>query len=84
METDREGKFVSFKVVLGGTPLFKINHGAVSIDCLVCRYYWSAGVAEGLIMADSGTCLRGEIPQKVFFVIVFVGSFKALTLTEKN
>ena len=33
METDREGKFVRFKVVLGGTSLFKMNHGhhAVSI-----------------------------------------------------
>ena len=36
-------------------------------------------------MADSGTCLRGEIPQKVFFFCdSFVGSFKALTLTEKK
>ena len=61
METDGEGKFVSFKVVLGGTSLFKMNHGPAGLDCLVCRFYWSTVAAEGLIMVDSGICLRGEI-----------------------
>ena len=85
METDGEGKFVSFKVVLSGTSLFKMNHGPAGLDCLVCRFHWSTGAAEGLIMVDSGACLRGEIPRKVFFfvcVIAFVG--KTLTLTEKK
>ena len=68
METDGEGKFVSFKVVLGCTSLFKMNHGPAGLDCLVCRFYWSTGAAEGLIMKDSGTNLRGEVPKKVFFV----------------
>ena len=82
METDGEGKFVSF-VVLGGTSLFKMNHGFAGLDCLVCRFYWSTGAAEGLIMVDSGACLRGEIPRKFFLcVIAFVG--KTLTLTEKK
>ena len=61
METDGEGKFVSFKVVLGGTSLFKTNHGpaGTGLDCLglVCCFYWSTGAAEGLIN-DSGTNLR--------------------------
>ena len=84
METDGEGKFVSFKVVLGGTSRFKMNHhGPAGLDCLACPFYWSTGAAEGLIMVDSGTCLRGEIPKKVFVcVIAFVG--KMLTLTEKK
>ena len=85
-QNDGEGKFVSFKVVLGGTSLFKMYHGPAGLDCLVCRFYWSTGAAEGLIMVDSGACLRGEIPRKVFFVwtcvIAFVG--KTLTLTEKK
>ena len=42
METDGEGKFVSFKVVLGGTSLFKMNHGPAGLDCLVCCFYWSS------------------------------------------
>ena len=66
METDGEGKFVSFKVVLGSISLFKINHGPAGLDCLVCRFYWSTGAAEGLIMKDSGTNLRGEVPKTVF------------------
>ena len=57
------------KVVLGSTPLFTVNHGPAGLDCLVCRFYWSAGAAEGPIMVDSGTCLRGEIPKKVFFFV---------------
>ena len=69
METDGEGKFVSFKVVLGGTSLFAMNHGPAGLDCLVCRFYWSTGAAEGLIMVDSAACLRGEIPRKVFFFV---------------
>ena len=69
METDGEGKFVSFKVVLGGTSLFKMNHGPAGVlIALVCRFYWSTGAAEGLIMVDSGTNLRGEVPKKVYFV----------------
>ena len=68
METDGEGKFVSFKVVLGSTSLFKMNHDPAGLDCLVCRFYWSTGAAEGLIMKDSGTNLREEVPKKVFFV----------------
>ena len=68
METDGEGKFVSFTVVIGESSLFKKNHGPAGLDCLVCRFYWSTGAAEGLIMVDSGACLRGEIPRKVFFV----------------
>ena len=69
METDGEGKFVSFKVVLGSTSLFKMpTAGPAGLDCLVCRFYWSTGAAEGLIMKDSGTHLRGEVPKKVFFV----------------
>ena len=31
MNNDGEGKLVCFKVVLGSTPLFQMNHGAVSI-----------------------------------------------------
>ena len=68
METDGEGKFVSFKVFLGCTSLFKMNHGPAGLDCLVCRFYWSTGAAEGLIMKISGTNLRGEVPKKIFFV----------------
>ena len=71
METDGEGKFVSFKVVLGSTSLFKMNHGAASLDCLVCRFYWSTGAAEGLIMKDSGTNPRGEVPIKKSFFCVW-------------
>ena len=66
METDGEGKFVSFKVVLGSTSLFKINHSPAGIDCLVCRFYWSTGAAEGLIMKDSGTNLRRRRSKKMF------------------
>ena len=66
METDGEGKFVSFKFVLGSTSLFKMNHGPAGLDCLVCRFYWSAGAAEGLIMKDSRTNLRGEVTKEVF------------------
>ena len=55
------------KVVLGSTSLFTVNHGPAGLDCLVCRFYWSTGAAEGPIMVDSETCLRGEIPKKVFF-----------------
>ena len=40
-ETDGEGKFVSFKVVLGSTSLFKMNHSPAGLDCLVCCFYWS-------------------------------------------
>ena len=58
------------KVVLGSTSLFPVNHGPVGLDCLVCRFYWSTGAAEGPIMVDSGTCLRGEIPKKVVFLFV--------------
>ena len=44
METDGEGKFVSFKVVLGSTSLFKMNHGPASLDCLVSLLleHWSS------------------------------------------
>ena len=58
------------KVVLGSTSLFTVNHGPAGLDCLVCRFYWSTGAAEGPIMVDSGTCLRGKIPKKVFFLFV--------------
>ena len=63
------------KVVLGSTSLFTVNHGPASLDCYVCRFYWSTGAAQGPIMVDPGTCLRGEIPKKVFslFVIAFGG-----------
>ena len=64
--------------------LFKINHGPAGLDCLVCRFYWSTGAAEGLIMVDSGACLRGEIPRKVFYVCVIAFVGKTLTLTEKK
>ena len=47
METDGEGKFVSFKVVLGGTSLFKMNHGPAGLECRVCRFYWSTGASWG-------------------------------------
>ena len=57
------------KVVLGSTSLFTVNHGPAGLDCLVCRFYWSTGAAEGPIMVDSGTCLRGEISKKVFFFV---------------
>ena len=56
-----------FKVVLGGTLLFKMNQGPAGLDCLVCRFYWSTGAAEGLIN-DSETNLRGDVPKKSFFV----------------
>ena len=26
------------KVVLGSTPVFKVNHGPAGLDCLVCRF----------------------------------------------
>ena len=45
-----------------------MNHGPAGLDCLVCRFYWSTGAAVGLIMKDSGTNLRGEVPKKVIFV----------------
>ena len=48
METDGEGKFVSFKVVLGSTSLLKMNHGPAGLDCLVCRFYWSTASLEQL------------------------------------
>ena len=83
METDGEGKFVSFKVVLGSTSLFKMNHGPAGLDCLVCRFYWSTGAAEGLIMKDSGTNLREEVPKKAFLCVIAVVG-KTLTLTEKK
>ena len=57
-----------FKVVLGGTLLFKMNQGPAGLDCLVCRFYWSTGAAEGLIN-DSETNLRGDVPKKVFFCV---------------
>ena len=59
---------VSNWVVLGGTSLFKMNYVPAGLDCLGCRFYWSTGAAEGLIMVDSEACLRGEIPRKVFCV----------------
>ena len=83
METDGEGKFVSFKVVLGSTSLFKMNHGPAGLDCLVCRFYWSTGAAEGLMVKDSGTNLREEVPKKVFLCVIAVVG-KTLTLTEKK
>ena len=45
-----------------------MNHGPAGPDCLVCHFYWSTEAAEGLIMVNSGTNLRGEVPKKVFFV----------------
>ena len=51
-----------FKVVLGGTLLFKMNQGPAGLDCLVCRFYWSTGAAEELIN-DSETNLRGDDPK---------------------
>ena len=83
METDGEEKFVSLKVVLGSTSLFKMNHGPTGLDCLVCRFYWSTGGAEGLIMKDSGTNLREEVPKQVFLCVIAVVG-KTLTLTEKK
>ena len=53
------------------------------LDCLVCRFYWSTGAAEGLIMKDSGTNLRGEVSKKVFFCVIAVVG-KLLTLTEQK
>ena len=55
-----------FKVVFGGTLLFKMNEGPAGLDCLVCRFYWSTGAAEGL--NDSETNLRGDVPKKRFFL----------------
>ena len=55
-----------FKVVLGSTLLFKMNEGAAGLDCLVCRFYWSTGAAEGL--NDSETNLRGDVPKKKVFL----------------
>ena len=66
METDGECKFVSFKVVLGSTSLFKMNHHPGGLDCVVCRVYWSTGAAEGLLMVDSWTNHRGEVLRKSF------------------
>ena len=82
MKTDQEGKFVSFKVVLGGTPLFKMNHGAVSMPglSLLLERWSSQGTHHGEFR---DMFPRRNIP-KFFFVIAFVGSFKALTLTEKK
>ena len=76
---ERVNLLACFKVVLGGTLLLKTNEGPA--DCLVCRFYWSTGAAEGL--NDSETNLRGDVPKKrVFCVIAVVG--KTLTLTEKK
>ena len=71
METDREGKFVS------SSKLFlAVHHTSTEsqsrLNCLVCRLFWSTGVAEGLIMVDSGTSLRAER----FFGIVFWALWK--------
>ena len=68
IETGGEGKFFSFKVVFGGTSLFIMNHGPAGLNCLqlMCRFYWSTGAAEGIIMVDSRTNLRGRVPKKVF------------------
>ena len=60
-----------FKVVLGGTLLFKMNQGPAGLGCLVCRFYWSTGAAEGLIN-DSETNLRGDVPKKSFFYVIAV------------
>ena len=55
-----------FIVVLGGTLLFKMNQGPAGLDCLVCRFYWSTGAAEGFIN-DSETNLQGDVSKiKVF------------------
>ena len=35
IETDGEGKFVSFKVVRGSTSLFKMNHGPAGLDSMI-------------------------------------------------
>ena len=86
METDGEGKFVSFKVVLGGISLFKMSHGPAGLDCLVCRFI---GALEQL--RDSSSWIQGHASEeksleKFFFfflcVIAFVG--KTLTVTEKK
>ena len=59
-----------------------MNHGPTGPVCLVRRFYWSTGAAEGL-MVDSGTNLRGEVPKKVFLCVIAVMG-KTLILTEKN
>ena len=59
-----------------------MNHGPAGLDCLVCRFYWSTGAAEGLIMKDSGTNLRGEVPKILFCLIAVAG--KTLPSTEKK
>ena len=71
-----------FKVVLGGTLLFKMNQGPAGLDCLVCRFYWSTGAAEGFIN-DSETNLQEDVPKKKFFCAIAVVG-KTLTLTEKE
>ena len=71
MKTGGEGKFFSFKVVLGGTSLFKMNHGPAGLDCLqlVCRFYWSTGAADG----NSSWWIQGQISEekslKTFFCV---------------
>ena len=83
---DGEGKFVSFKVVLGGTSLFKMYHGPAGLDCLVCRFYWSTGSRWGTHHGGFRGMSPRRNPWKSFCVctcvIAFVG--KTLTLTEKK
>ena len=78
---ERVNLLACFKVVLGGTLLLKMNESPAGLDCLVCRFYWSTGAAEGL--NDSETNLRGDVPKKRgFCVLAVVG--KTLTFTEKK
>ena len=55
----------SFKVVFWRYTGLQLNQGAVSIAWSVA-FIWTIGVAAGLIMVDSGTCLQREIPKAVF------------------
>ena len=83
METDGEGKLFSFKVILGGTPLFKMNHGAVSIA-------WSVVLIGALqYLRDSSWWIQGHMSEekslkKFFFFYSFCGHFENVDLDREG
>ena len=67
METEGEGKFVSFKAILGSTSLFKMNHSPAGLNCL-------AGVAFiGSLeqLKDPSWQIQGQISEEKFLKTFF-------------